>query len=165
MATITADIAAVDRATFSLTQLAYALENIDSDGAIWKGLRDVVAELADDSRTAVQAAVPYGDTGELSRSVKLTPFPRGALSFRLKAGVKRRGINYGWFTELGTDAEANHAVDAIGYQHQGNRKAPANWKGIKAQHWFSGPIGLVLQDAPKKVSEAVVNALKSIFHR
>lgn len=126
---------------------------------------DVIVDVAEDAKAGVLAAVPR-DSGRLKRSVALKLFPRKDMGFILKAGAKTaKGVNYGWFTELGTDDAANHAVDKVGYVHTSKGPPPKNWKGIPAQHWFSGPTTEALKDVSKKVADAFVNAAKSLFSR
>jgi hypothetical protein len=84
--------------------------------------------------------------------------------FALTAGAfTPKGINYGWMTELGTDAAANHAVDKIGYQH--TTHAPSENPGIPAQHWFAEGWKEAMHDTPQAVSRAVRGALASLLTR
>lgn len=130
-------------------------------------ITDVVIDLGQDVKAGVQAAVPVSDrTGShLRGTIALKLFPRKEMAFILAAGRKNKdGYNYGWFTELGTDAAAGHAVDKIGYVHKRTRGASKN-KGIAAMHWFSGPTTTVLKDAPEKIAKAIATAAASILHR
>lgn len=84
--------------------------------------------------------------------------------FKLTAGAfTKRGDNYGWFTELGTDEAAQHAVDKIGYVH--TSRAPSKNPGIPAQHWFAEGWQEAMHDAPQAVSRAVRGALASLLTR
>jgi len=162
---LTADIAGLEKATYSLGSLAAGLGSIETGGALHGALVDSIIELSQDATLAVKAAAPYA-SGRLQQSVKASLFPNRKLAFLLKAGAKnKQGYNYGWFTELGTDEAANHAVDAIGYSHESGRAAPEHWTGIAAQHWFSGPVKLVLSDANRVVARNLANALDSLLSR
>lgn len=122
-------------------------------------------DVAQDAKEGVLAAVPR-NSGKLKQSIKLKMFPRRDMAFILKAGAKtKQGENYGWFTELGTDEAANHAVDAIGYVHRSKGPAPKNWTGIAAQHWFTGPTKEALKGVAKKVTDALMGAAKTLFLR
>ena len=138
---------------------------MDKSGVFNRALADVIIDVGEDAKEGVKAAAPR-DSGKLKRSIALKLFPRRDMGFILKAGVKnKQGENYGWFTELGTDEAANHAVDLIGYVHRSKNPPTGNWTGIPAMHWFSRPTNEALKDAGEKITTAIMDAYNRLFPR
>lgn len=156
-------IADLERAQFRITAFAQALLTVDEGGVLRTAIETELAHIADRAQQAILAAAPKA-TNELARSIKIIPAKGKRLGFSVTAGAfTKRGENYAFFTELGTDAAANHAVDKIGYQHVSKPNSESKSAGIAAMHWFSGPWAEATKDAHDDVMGAIRRGFDTIF--
>lgn len=155
----------------AITKLGDAITDFSSDSPIADELSKELSEIARLQRDAVTQNVPVRG-GDLWASVQIIkPVADGtALVSGVRAGARKKGAqeNYGWFTELGTDAAANHAVDKIGYKHRLQRslfrKAESKHKGIPAQRWFSrGVESVSVEEIRDRISAAITRGVQRVL--
>lgn len=155
----------------AISKLGDAIADFSVDSPIAEELSLELADIARMQRDAVTQNVPVR-SGSLWASVQMKkPVADGtALISGVRAGAKKKGSreNYGWFTELGTDVTANHAVDKIGYQHRQQqsmfRTNTSTNQGIPAQRWFSRGIESVsIEEIRDRIAAAISRGVQRVL--